>query len=266
MQVGTADGENHTDDEVGDYDAAIDDISEGMPPKLKPAAAKKAPIDTAEAAVPPPKSLITFSIDSTDKFSVSYYCEGTQDYADVTFHINGVLRECDFRVTIGDNGKSVLWQRAVEAICYSKELLKSIMGRDYSPANNRVVAYDDVAQEMLAKKVRPENKLYWGTPQVVRLKWECTGTPTIIKRDYPIDYVATDSNKRRNRQRNTILIIRMKKAQQRSAAAAEIDAGEIDLFGMFSQSQASSDFSPAQQRRKKRSSQEEIGDRGDERK
>jgi predicted porin len=216
--------------------------------------------------VPTPKSLITFSIDSTDKFSVSYYCEGTQDYADVTFHINGVLRECDFRVTIGDNGKSVLWQRAVEAICYSKELLKSIMGRDYSPANNRVVAYDDVAQEMLAKKVRPENKLYWGTPQVVRLKWECTGTPTIIKRDYPIDYVATDSNKRRNRQRNTILIIRMKKAQQRSAAAAEIDAGEIDLFGMFSQSQASSDFSPAQQRRKKRSSQEEIGDRGDERK
>jgi hypothetical protein len=71
-------------------------------------------------------------------------------------------------------------------------------------------------------------------------------------RDYPIDYVATDSNKRRNQQRNTILIIRMKKAQQRSAAAAEIDAGEIDLFGKFSQSQASSDFSPARPRRKKR--------------
>jgi hypothetical protein len=190
---------------------------------------------------------------------VSYYCEGTQDYADVTFHVNGVLCESDFRVTIGHDGKSVAWQRAVQAICFSKELLKAIMGRDYSPANNRVVAYDDVAQEMMAKNVRPENKLYWGAPQVVRLKWECTGTPTIIKRDYPIDVVRTDSNGRRNRQRNTIIIIKMKKAQERSAAAADIDDGVIDLLGTFSQSQASSDYSPARPpRRKKRTGREGL--------
>ncbi len=48
------DGENPPDDEVGDYDAAVDDKDEGMPPKAKPAATKKAPHDTAETVVPPP--------------------------------------------------------------------------------------------------------------------------------------------------------------------------------------------------------------------
>jgi hypothetical protein len=56
-----------------------------------------------------------------------------------------------------------------------------------------LVAYDDDehAEEMQKKKMvhQPDNKLHWGTtPQVVHLKWECMGAPTITKRDYPIDY------------------------------------------------------------------------------
>ena len=80
-------------------------------------------------------------------------------------------------MSVSQDGKSVHFVHAVHAVCFSKEVLRSIMGRNYSEMSSRVVAYDDVAQKMQAKKVLPENKLYWGKPQVVRLKWECTGTP-----------------------------------------------------------------------------------------
>ena len=79
----------------------------------------------------------------------------------------------------------------------------------------------------------------------MRLKWECTGTHRIFKGDYAINYVARDSSGRKNRQRNTILIARVKKAKERLAAAAEVVAKEINILGVFSQ--GSSNNSPRQQ-------------------
>jgi hypothetical protein len=106
-------------------------------------------------------------------------------------------------------------------------------------------------QEMQEKKVRPEHKLYWGAPQVVRIKWECTGATTIIKRDYEIDYVNVDSKGRRNRQCNSVLIVQVKKAKERAATEAEVDTGQISLFGAFSQSSNVSDGPPSPPPRRK---------------
>ena len=57
------------------------------------------------------------------------------------------------------------------------------------------------------KKVLPKHKLFWGAPQVVRIKWECTVATAIFKREYPIDYVNIDSSGRRNCQCNLVLIV-----------------------------------------------------------
>ena len=209
---------------------------------------------------PAPKPTI-FSVSSADMFGVSYYCEGTQDFAEVAFHVNGVLHDIDYCVSVAPDGKAIFYVRAVRAECFSKEVLRSIMGRDYSTTNSRVVAYDDVAQEMIEKKVLPESNLYWGEPQVVRLKWECTGTPQVFKGDYPIDYVARDSSGRRNRQRNTILIVRVKKAKERAAATAKAVVGEISLLGDFSQ--GSSNGSPLPRRQKRARREHEVRDDDD---
>ncbi len=75
--------------------------------------------------------------------------------------------------------------------------MKSILKDAYSHSSHCAVAYNDVAQEMQDKKVRPENKLYWGAPQVVHLKWECMGNTTIIKRNCEIDYVNVNVKGRR---------------------------------------------------------------------
>ena len=48
-----------------------------------------------------------------------------------------------------------------------KEILQAIMGDTYLGSKHRVIAYNDVTQEINEKVVCP--------------KWQCTGTTTIIK-------------------------------------------------------------------------------------
>ena len=232
-----------------------------MPPKVKPLPTKLTKKDSAAAAAmppPTPKPSENFSVDSTDKFLVSYHTKGKQDVADVMFHINGVLRDTDYRVSVAADRKSVSWQRAIQSVCFTKKILQAILKNGYSDLSHRAVAYDDVAQEILEmqeKKIRPEHKLFWGAPQVVRIKWECTGATAIFKRNYPIDYVIVDSSKRRNRQGNSVLIVQVqvKRAKERAATEAEVDTGQISLFGAFSQSSNASDGPPSPPPRRKSS-------------
>ena len=121
----------------------------------------------------------------------------------------------------------------------------AILKNGYSASSHHAATYDDVAQEMQEKKVRPKHKLFWGALQVVRIKWECTGATAIFKRDYKIDYVNVNSKGRRNRQCNSVLIIQVKRAKEHAAKEAEVNAGQISLFGAFSQSSNVSDGPPS---------------------
>jgi hypothetical protein len=76
---------------------------------------------------------------------------------------------------------------------------------------------NSIAQEKFTKKIDLTTTFWGGAPQVVRLKWEFTGTPTIFKNDYRRDYVAVDSNGRRNRQHNTIIIVKLRMAMEHTA-------------------------------------------------
>jgi hypothetical protein len=226
-----------------------------MPPKVKPLPTKPTKKDSAAAdAMPPPpapKPPENLSVDSTDKFLVAYHTKGKHDVADVMFHVNGVLRDTDYRVSVAADRKSFSWQCTIHTICFSKKILEAILKNGYSASSHRAVAYDDVAQEMQAKKIRPEHKLFWGAPQVVRIKWECTGAIVIIKRDYPIDYVIVDSKGRKDRQCNSVLIVQVKRAKERAATEAEVDTGQISLFGAFRQSSNASDGPPSPPPRRK---------------
>jgi hypothetical protein len=134
---------------------------------------------------------------------------------------------------------------AIQSICFSKKILKAILKDGYSPSSHHTIAYNDVAQEMQEKKIRPKHKLFGGALQVVRIKWECTGATTIFKRDYPIEYIIVDSKGRKNRQCNSVLIVQVKRAKERAETEAEVDSGQISLFGAFSQSSNASDTPPS---------------------
>ncbi len=100
-------------------------------------------------------------------------------------------------------------------------------------------------------KVHPKHKLFGGAPQVVCIKWECTGATTIFKRDYPIEYIIVDSKGRKNRQCNSVLIVQVKRAKERAETEAEVDSGQISLFGAFSQGSNASDAPPSPPPRRK---------------
>ena len=104
---------------------------------------------------------------------------------------------------------------------------------------------------MQDKNVRPENQLFRGARQVVRLKWECTGAFLIIKRDYEIDYVNVDKNRRRNHQCNSVLIVQVKKAKEQAETEAKVNKGQMSLFGSFSQGSPGSGYHPSPPPRRK---------------
>ncbi len=135
-----------------------------MPPRLvrKPPAGAKKVTKKAEsddvAAVPPPviKPPVNYSVDSTEKHFVSYYVKGKSDVADVVFLVNGVVHDTEYRGTVAADRKSVMLKRGVNSFCFSKKLLKAILGGKYSSSSHCAVAYDDIAQEMQDENVRPE--------------------------------------------------------------------------------------------------------------
>ena len=253
----TAAGADVDDDDDDDDDVAAKDAT--MPPKLakKPPATAKKATKKAEsddvAAVPAPatKPPENYSVDSTEKHFISYYVKGKLDVADVVFLVNGVVHDTEYRVTVAADRKSVTLRRGVHSFCFSKKLLKAILGGKYKSSSHRAVAYDDIAQEMQDKNLRPENQHFWGAPQVVRLKWECTGAFVIVKRDYEINYVNVDSKARRNRQCNSVLIVQVKKAKERAETEAKVNRGQMSLFGSFSQGSPGSGYNPSPPPRRK---------------
>ena len=105
------------------------------------------------------------------------------------------MQKSEYQVRVAEDGLSVSFVRAISLMSFDKKILRKIMGAEYRESSSRVVAWDDTALEMQAKNLCPVNGLFWGEPQVVRLrwKWKCTGTPTVVnKHDYPTEYRVKD--------------------------------------------------------------------------
>ena len=237
-----------------------------MPPKVKPLPTKPTKKDmVAASAKPPPPppaaaAATSFSIDATDPLTVSYYAVGPYDYADVVFRVNGTMEKNEYQVRVAEDGLSVSFVRAISSLSFDKRILRKIMGEEYRESSSRVVAWDDTALEMQAKNVRPVNGLFWGEPQVARLKWKCTGTPTAVnKHDYPTEYKVRDKKGEYQVQCDCIVIVTVRKAEERTQAELEVATSYVDLFGIdSSQSQRSDDPppSPPRRQRKKRRSED----------
>ena len=124
-----------------------------------------------------------------------------------------------------------------------------------------------MALEMQANNVRPMNGLFWGEPQVVRLRWKCTCTPTAVnKHNYPTEYRVKDKRSGWHVQCDCIVPVTVKKAEERTQAELEVATSYVDLFGIDSSQSERIDDHPSprpcgQQKKKRR-----LEDREDRRK
>ena len=126
-----------------------------------------------------------------------------------------------------------------------------LWARLYHESSSHFVAWDNTALEIQAKNVRPVNGLFWGKPQVVWL----IGTPTAVnKHDYLTEYKVRDKQGEWHVQCNCIMIMTVRKGEERTQAELEVATSYVDLFEIdSSQSQRSDDPpSPPRRQRKKR--------------
>jgi len=189
----------------------------------------------------------------------NYYADGAYDYADVVFCVNGTMQKGEYQVRGAEDSLSALFVCAISSHSFDKSILRKIMGAEYRESSSRVIAWDDTALEMQVKNVRPVNGLFWGKPQLVRLRWKCTGTPTAVnKHDYPTEYRVKDKRGEWHVQCNCIVLDTIKKAEEQMRTELELGTSYVNLFGIdSSQNQRSDDPpSPPRRRRKKRHSED----------
>jgi hypothetical protein len=233
-----------------------------MPPKVKSLPKKPTKKEsTAAGEMPPPPAAATaaaatsFSIKAEDPLMAHYYTNGVYDYAGVVFRVNGTMQKSEYQVRVAKDGLSVSFMHAISSRSFDKKILRKIMGAEYRESSSRVVAWDDTALEMQVKNVRPVNGLFWGEHQVVRLRWKCTGTPTAVnKHDYPTEYKVRDKKGVWHVQCDCIVIVTVRKAEERTQVELEVATSNVDLFGIDSSQSQRSDGppSPPPRRRKKR--------------
>jgi len=233
---------------------------------VKPLPTKPTKKDIAAAAAKPPPpaaapvAATSFSVDAEDPLMAHYYAKGAYDYADVVFCVNGTMQKSEYQVRVAEDGLLVSFVRAISSMSFDKKILRKIMGAEYRESSSCIVAWDDTALAMQEKNVRPMNGLFWGEPQVARLRWKCTGTPTAVnKHDYPTEYKVRDKKGVWHVQCACIMIVTVRKAEERTQAELEVMTSYIDLFGIDSSQSQRSDDPPSPPRRCKKRRLEDRG-------
>ena len=172
------------------------------------------------------------------------------------------MQKSEYQVRVAEDGLSVSFVRAISLMSFDKKILRKIMGAEYRESSSRVVAWDDTALAMQAKNVRPVNGLFWGEPQVARLMWKCMGTPTAVnKQDYPTEYRVKDKRGEWHVQCDCIMIVTVRKAEERTQAELEVATSYVDLFGIDSSQSQRSDDPPSPPHRRKKRRSDDRGDR-----
>jgi hypothetical protein len=167
-------------------------MTEKYQPTAAAAAAAKPPankkkIASAVMAIPAPAKKITlYYIDTRNTSVVAYYQDDGVGYAEVVLYLNGVVPKGTYHFTVAKDGMLVSWQRAIHKCCFDKKLLQGIMKDKYSSSHSRIIAYDNMLQEMHLNRLTSDaSGLYWGAPQVIRLSKKVTGSHLKLVHTYP---------------------------------------------------------------------------------
>lgn len=224
-------------------------------PKKRASGSAKASSASSSFALDPAKakSAKPYCLDTFDGYMRARYTEGSTDYIEVGFRVNGVLPSDGWQIELSKDGMSVIWKRAIHKMCFTKEHLQALMGGKYSETHSRVIAYDNTAQMMNSDNIKPMNNFYWGTDQVVPLCERCTGTP-----DFGVFTYKTGMSIGKHRQYNTIIVCKVQVATQRTTVLKGAKRHIVDLMGIGSQE--SNDSPPPRGHPRKEGTLQEIDD------
>ena len=124
-----------------------------------------------------------FSVDAARCFTVNPYVVGGKNKIDIVLHEGGSpTKDAQPQVTLLPGGRTLSVQWKIREELFS-ELQASTQGIESN--SSRSIAYSDTMQLMVSAGIRAVEGYYRGTPQLIQLPVECTGSPKVRILDVP---------------------------------------------------------------------------------
>jgi len=205
-----------------------------MPPKLKPSAAsppkkvkspKKEPgVANVTAALktqlkvttPPPAK--KFSLKTEDAYMVKAYTQKNVDFVEVDIHVAGPLRESHgYKAELSPDGTCLIWRRSIPDYFFESKRMVSMLGRAYHEDDSRVIAHDNVVQQ-IRKGGTENNGLHFAPEEEamrVPLGIVCTGDVRVKETLQKVDEVVVGGHT--HYQFNTIYSCKVRAMVQRTS-------------------------------------------------
>ena len=191
------DEEEEEEEEGGDNDDDNDtdkeeDSNTIMPPKLskvalplKKAAKKESGVkQITESAkklkIAEPSQ--PYSVLTLDGCMVKRYARGSNDWVVVEIYIPGVIEENAYTTELSEDGKNLFFKRAIPAYFLENKRLKKMLGNAYHIHDSRVIAHDNVVQQVRKRETENNGLIFAAAAQIIPLDAVCTGS-VVVKVD-----------------------------------------------------------------------------------
>ena len=180
---------SNNDDDDDDNDTDKDTI---MPPKLskvasplKKAAKKESGVkQITESAkklkIAEPSQ--PYSVLTLDGCMVKRYARGSNDWVVVEIYIPGVIEENEYSTELSEDGKNMFFKRAIPAYFLENKRLKKMLGNAYHIHDSRVIAHDNVVQQVRKRETENNGLIFAAAAQIIPLDAVCTGS-VVVKVD-----------------------------------------------------------------------------------
>ena len=193
------------------------------PPKPKSPAKTPRKVDADDTLVSSVKKLkitgpmVPYSVTTNDVFIVKNYTHKFKDYCEVDIFVNGVLPRDGYKAELSEDGMSLKWRKGIPDYFYETKRMMTMLGKEYHPNDTRVIAHDNVVQQIRRGGTENQGLHFAGDEQaqIIQLNFRCTGNPRVKESLQRCEELIVSGNT--HFQFNTIYTCRMLAMEQRSA-------------------------------------------------
>jgi hypothetical protein len=83
-----------------------------------------------------------------DGYMVKPYTQKFVDYVEVDIHVAGPLPEHAYKAGLSEDGMSLIWRRVIPEFFFESKRMVSMLKKAYRSDNLRVIAPDNVVQQI----------------------------------------------------------------------------------------------------------------------
>jgi len=123
-----------------------------------------------------------YSVLTLDGCMVKRYARGSNDWVVVEIYIPGVIEENEYSTELSEDGKNMFFKRAIPAYFLENKRLKKMLGNAYHIHDSRVIAHDNVVQQVRKRETENNGLIFAAAAQIIPLDAVCTGS-VVVKVD-----------------------------------------------------------------------------------